>query len=52
MDKENPEHCPRCGEQLLFNNRTEAGVCDNCWEEEVDKLQHRLARKYEKGKMQ
>lgn len=42
------EHCPRCGDQLLFNNRTRAGVCDNCWNEEVAKAQLRLAKKYGK----
>lgn len=44
------EHCPRCGDQLLINNRTNYGVCDNCWIKEVKKAQRKLAKKYGKDK--
>jgi hypothetical protein len=40
------DKCPRCGTLFLFNNRTFAGVCDNCWNDEVQKAQRRLAKKY------
>jgi hypothetical protein len=47
--RKQPERCPRCNALLLFNNRTRAGVCDNCWIEEVKAAQRRLAKKYGKG---
>lgn len=44
------EHCSRCGDQLLSNNRTNFGVCDNCWQEAVNKAQIQLAKEYKNKK--
>lgn len=49
-DKGEQERCPRCGDLLLFNNRTKFGVCDNCWLDELRKAQRKLAEKYGKGR--
>lgn len=45
-----PERCPKCGDLRLSNNWTAAEICDNCWNDEVDKLERRLAKKHKKLK--
>lgn len=40
------DHCPRCGTLFLFNNRTCAGVCDNCDLATIESARMGLARKY------
>jgi len=42
-------HCPRCGIVRLCNNWTNFGVCDNCYMDDIRKVQRRLAKKYGKG---
>lgn len=44
----NKKNCPKCGDQFLINNKTASGLCDNCWNEEVEKLEKRIKRLYSK----